>query len=317
MFALLNLVWKQQISSAWFRNCSTFLVLVQASRWGILVQYLEGEKRVLKGLSDTRWSARAEATKALSEGYDNIRAALLHIVQDHEQRADTQQEAYGLHISLSYLDTVFMAVFWNIILERFNRVSMALQSAEIELGTAVKLLQSLQDFVSELRGNFDAIEMRAKQKDPSAKYKDAEKRITKPKTQFGDESNGLVLHQHDKFCIEVFLPILDKLSQALTLRTQAYDVVHKRFRFITEFLSMGADEIEKAAQNLQQCYPNDLELSFPQELNHFSCFIERLNSDKEMPTCTFTCTAINLYSIIFNHCFQSTFPNVEIAIKCT
>ena len=33
--------------------------------------------------------------------------------------------------------------------------------------------------------------------------------------------------------------------------------------FITEFRSMGADEIEKAAQNLQQCYPNDLELSFP------------------------------------------------------
>ena len=135
-------------------------------------------------------------------------------MQDPEQRADTQQEANGLHISLSYLDTVFMAVFWNIILERFNRVSMALQSAEIELGTAVKLLQSLQDFVSELRGNFDAIEMRAKQKDPSAKYKDAEKRIRKPKTQFGDESNGLVLHQHDKFRIEVFLLILDKLSQA-------------------------------------------------------------------------------------------------------
>ena len=41
-----------------------------------------------------------------------------------------------------------------------------------------------------------------------------EKRIRKPKTQFGDESNGLVLHQHDKFRIEVFLPILDKLSQA-------------------------------------------------------------------------------------------------------
>ena len=59
-------------------------------------------------------------------------------------------------------------------------------------------------------------------KDPSAKYKDAEKRIRKPKTQFGDESNGLVLHQHDKFRIEAFLPILDKLSKALTLRTQAY-----------------------------------------------------------------------------------------------
>ena len=80
-----------------------------------------------------------------------------------------------------------------------------------------------------------------------------------------------MLHQHDKFRIEVFLPILDKLSQALTLRTQANDVVHKRFGFITEFLSMGADEIEKAVQNLQQCYPNDLELkssnTFPVLLN--------------------------------------------------
>ena len=83
------------------------------SRWGILVQYLEGEKRVLKCLSDTQWSACAEATKALSEGYDNIRAALIHIVQDPEQRADTQQEANGLHISLSYTWTlhVIMAVF--------------------------------------------------------------------------------------------------------------------------------------------------------------------------------------------------------------
>ena len=72
-------------------------------------------------------------------------------------------------------------------------------------------------------------------------------------------------------------------------------MVHKRFGFITEFLSMGADEIEKAAQNLQQRYPIDLELSFPQEFKHFSCFIERLNSDnyiKEMPTCTF----IHMYS---------------------
>ena len=123
-----------------------------------------------------------------------------------------------------------------------------------------------------------------------------------------------MLHQHDKFRIEVFLPILDKLSQALTLRTQAYDVVHKRFGFITEFISMGADETEKATQNLK-CYPNDLELSFPQEFKHFYCFFERLNSDKEMPTCSFTCTAINLCSIIFNHCHQSTVPNVEIAYQ--
>ena len=127
---------------------------------------------MLKCLSDTRWSARAEAILKHCQKDTIIFELLFYILCKilNSEQIPMQQEANGLHISLSYLDTVFMAVFWNIILERFNRVSMALQSAEIELGTAVKLLQSLQDFVSELRGNFDAIEMRAKQKDPSAKY---------------------------------------------------------------------------------------------------------------------------------------------------
>ena len=38
------------------------------------------------------------------------------------------------------------------------------------------------------------------------------------KERNGDESNGLVLYQHD--IREVFLPILDKPPQALTLRTR-------------------------------------------------------------------------------------------------
>ena len=39
----MNLVWKQQISSAWFRNCSPFLVLVQADG-GYSYNILKGEK---------------------------------------------------------------------------------------------------------------------------------------------------------------------------------------------------------------------------------------------------------------------------------
>ena len=90
--------------------------------------------------------------------------------------------------------------------------------------------------------------------------------------------------------------------------------MHKRFGFITEFLSMGADEIEKAAQHLQQCYRNDLELSFPQEFKHFSCFIERLNSDKEMPTHVqlLICTVLFL-TIVSNQPFQT----LKLLIKCT
>ena len=39
---------------------------------------------------------------------------------------------------LSSLETTFMAIFWNKVLERFNKVSEYLQKEDIELGTAEK-----------------------------------------------------------------------------------------------------------------------------------------------------------------------------------
>ena len=128
------------------------------------------------------------------------------------------------------------------------------------------------------------------------KYKDAEMRIRKPKTQFA------VMNPMDWYFISFaskfsFHAILDKLSQALKLRTQGAQALRN---YYTEFRSLGAGEVEKAAQNLQQCYPNDLELSFSQEFKHFSFFIERLNSDnKEMPTCTIIYVQLLICTVLF------------------
>ncbi|CAH0554110.1 unnamed protein product [Brassicogethes aeneus] len=41
---------------------------------------------VLKRLSDTRWSCRAEATKAIADGYSEIKEALTSISCDKEQK---------------------------------------------------------------------------------------------------------------------------------------------------------------------------------------------------------------------------------------
>ena len=50
----------------------------------------------VKRMSDTCWSARKDATKALISGYDEIHDALEGIVEVVEQKADTRQEARGL-----------------------------------------------------------------------------------------------------------------------------------------------------------------------------------------------------------------------------
>ena len=46
-------------------------------RWEILIKFLEGKKRKLtiKALSEARWSARADATEALVDGYNSIQNA--------------------------------------------------------------------------------------------------------------------------------------------------------------------------------------------------------------------------------------------------
>lgn len=63
----------------------------------------------VKRMSDTRWSARADDTKALVMGYIEINAALEEIADDVEQKADTRQVARGLASYMNRLETGILA----------------------------------------------------------------------------------------------------------------------------------------------------------------------------------------------------------------
>jgi len=65
-----------------------------------------GHKRTCgKSLSDTRWSARADAVKALCAGYDCIKSALHDIAEDDQQNGSTRHEADSLAASMDILET--------------------------------------------------------------------------------------------------------------------------------------------------------------------------------------------------------------------
>jgi hypothetical protein len=65
------------------------------NRWKILKECL-CEKKVLKSLSETRWSARADAINALHNGYYHIFEALLLIAKNTDQSAETRNEAQDI-----------------------------------------------------------------------------------------------------------------------------------------------------------------------------------------------------------------------------
>ena len=68
-------------------SCST-------NHWSVMLQYLKAESGtqstlVVKNVSDTRWSARSDATKVLFKGYKCFQEALKLISEDGNQKTDT------------------------------------------------------------------------------------------------------------------------------------------------------------------------------------------------------------------------------------
>jgi len=112
-------------------------------RWAILTASVGQHCSVVKRLSDTRWSAHADAVNPLCEGYANIQLALDSLACDVDQSKDTWLEAQSLSKKMDKLETVILTLFWNDVLNRFNGVSKTVQKQDVNLGVVVSLIQSL------------------------------------------------------------------------------------------------------------------------------------------------------------------------------
>ena len=108
-----------------------------------------------KNLSGTRWSARADAVKALSEGYDENIIVLEELSADNNQPAETMAEASVIVRQLRAVEIAILMEVWHTIMDRFDKTNRQLQKAGLSLNTAVQLLESLLKFVEDLRPRFD------------------------------------------------------------------------------------------------------------------------------------------------------------------
>ena len=102
-------------------------------RWKLLNDELTAKGLpTIKRLSDTRWSARTDATNDLVHGYGTINAAL-EALADNTDQTMTRQEPRGLAAHMNRLETGILAAVWNRILYGFDNCSLAQQSADQEL----------------------------------------------------------------------------------------------------------------------------------------------------------------------------------------
>ena len=66
-----------------------------------------------KELSETRWSCREDATKAVTIGYNAYLNALEEIKNDIQEKALVRTQAEGLWNKMQTVEYAFLLVFWN------------------------------------------------------------------------------------------------------------------------------------------------------------------------------------------------------------
>ncbi|XP_068200803.1 uncharacterized protein [Palaemon carinicauda] len=247
-------------------------------------------------LVDTRWSARADAVAALSRAHKENIIVLEEFSSDQNQPAETRAEASGLL-------------------------------------KAVTLLESLLQFVKDLRSQFDDFEAKAMAKcDPSdmtgkvANYADRQsQRIRKRKRHHDqlDSVRDVTLTGRDMFRVTAFLPIIDKLYAALTQRLAAYSDLREKFGFLSEISNKTNTELKAAAEKLVSSYPNDLEAGLESELLQFAHLMKSIprGSSESAPSLGGVKAAqrqspqLEMYKIIHRHDMVETFANVEIVLQ--
>ncbi|KAF2889424.1 hypothetical protein ILUMI_16749 [Ignelater luminosus] len=145
--------------------------------------------------SDTRWTARADAIRAIINGFNEIKSALQKLEEDVSQKRLTQIEARGLYDKVKSFEFCLLTVLWNKILNRINATSKSLQEITANLNIVCTLYESLIGFVQELRNDFDSIEEKAKEicgNFTDAIYSTGFQRSCKRKCKFDDNCDDAI-----------------------------------------------------------------------------------------------------------------------------
>ena len=81
----------------------------------------------VKRESETRWSARSQAVKAIHEGLDELVRLLEKLWADSTMTPETRSGAQHLHARVLNFNFIVLLQFWNAVLGKIDRVQKRLQ----------------------------------------------------------------------------------------------------------------------------------------------------------------------------------------------
>ena len=231
--------------------------------------------QVPQRVDTTRWSSRADATKALVDAYTQILELLLDMSSENCL-------ALGLYLQMSHLETCLYAIIWNDLLQRIDATNKSLQNPSKDFNTAMVELLSLQEFIESKRETFDYYESEALKISINDTYKHMNARRPARNARYDDGNDpDTILNERDNFKINSFLPVVDQLLVAIKNRIKAYEESHKLFAFLKKLDSLTVDEIATAANRLCGVYTEDIDGNLKDELIQFKEVYRHFLKEKE------------------------------------
>lgn len=277
-------------------------------RWQLMLEHMPNKVYVVKSLSDTRWSARADASKALMLNYNNYRLSLQDFAKQGKQPPAAVHEANSLVKKLDKLETAIMCVVWNNILQNTDRVNKALQEPGIEICTVVVLYEGLIAHLKQMRDRYDEFESEAKRyftTDSDCTYSvDTSRKRTRKVMPNDGHAAEVSQTGKESFVANTFYVIIDKLIVEMDRRREAYAVLNDNFSFLTDE-KLSTAEVRDRATNLVKLYPSDLEADFVDEFLMF----------RSICICSKAETVTDMLQMLVVKNLLNSFPNVTIAFR--
>ena len=125
-------------------------------RWAKIKSAIK--EKIVKSLSNTKSSARLDATTVLKENFVELRQLLQNFTLDENETNETKSESSYLKKSMNALEKAILRVLWHKIFQRFHSTSKSLQRADMSFGSCVALYNEIESFCQHLRNEFDTIE---------------------------------------------------------------------------------------------------------------------------------------------------------------
>ena len=185
-------------------------------------------KITVKREAETRWSAKAEAVKAISEGVTELVELLESLSDDISQTMDTRNEAGTLLQNILKFNFIALLHFWNNILGKVDRVQKRLQIPTLNFKDAASDIEMFENYLKEFRDHLcqNAIEY---SEDRCMEWGiEVERRVRRRRIMPGERAGDSGLSAEDEVS-RVLKMILDCFQQELTTRFKRLNDLNKKF----------------------------------------------------------------------------------------